>query len=117
MSDREEYIKELEARIEELEGVIENYVDDNADNRSWMVIDTETGLFWRGGDSRSFSKTGKAYTKAGYARSALRNHCPKPDSYYNTKHGGYRSYTKNWKVVETANIITRTFELKDFLGD
>lgn len=115
---KEEYIKELESRIEELEGIIDHYVENNADGNAWMVVDTCTGLFWRGGNGcRNFTKSGKAYLKIGHLKSALRNHCPKPESYFYKKHGGYRDYTKTWQVVETANIITKRYNLQEFLGD
>jgi hypothetical protein len=118
MSDKDAYIQELEARIEELEGIIDTYVADNADGCAWMVVDTTTGLFWRGGmGSNNFSKTGKVYPKAAHLKNALRNHCHKPDSYFYKKYGGYKEYTKKWQVVETATIVTKRYSLKEFLGD
>ncbi len=113
-----EYIKQLESRIEELESIIENYVENNSDGNSWMVVDTKTGLLWRGGSGfRNFSKTGKVYPKAAHLKSALRHHCPKPESYFYKKDNGYKKYTDTWQVVETSTIITKRYNLKEFLGD
>ena len=110
MTDQEEYIKELESRIEELEGVIDTYVIDNSEGRAYMIID-DKGQGWRGGSWNNFTKNGKLYKNPAHLKAALRMHCKRvgPED--------YPEYIKNWKVVETATIIIKRMTPKEFLGD
>lgn len=105
--ENERYIKDLEARCEQLEKIIEEFQDqlagrDSEVEKIYKVRNRKTGEFHRGGAGRSFSsRKGKAW-HLGPFKGFLGLHTEYHN--YKTKERRMKDYTDDWEVVEIVTF-------------